>query len=90
MLACVAPERRRELRTATRGVAGRNGWETAEQGIITTPNLGGVMTVVLIVCAVLALIVLAVILAGHGHALRTAPKRIRASRPYRRPRSPDG
>jgi hypothetical protein len=48
------------------------------------------MTVVLIVCAVLALIVLAVILAGHGHALRTAPKRIRASRPYRRPRSPDG
>jgi hypothetical protein len=53
-------------------------------------DLGGVMTVVLIVCAVLALIVLAVILAGHGHALRTAPKRIRASRPYRRPRSPDG
>lgn len=48
------------------------------------------MTAVLIVCAVLAILVLTVILTGHGHAMRTAPKRIRASRPYRRPRTPDG
>lgn len=44
------------------------------------------MTAVLIVCAVLAVLVLAVILTGHSHAIRTAPRRIRASRPYRRPR----
>jgi hypothetical protein len=48
------------------------------------------MTTVLIVCAVLALLVLVVILSGHGHAMRSAPKRLRASRAYRRPPSSDG
>lgn len=47
------------------------------------------MTVVIIICAVLAVLVLAVILTGHTHAMRSIPKRIRPSRPYRRPRTPD-
>jgi hypothetical protein len=44
------------------------------------------MTVVIIICAVLAVLVLAVILTPIGGAIRTSPGRIRPSRPYRRPR----
>jgi hypothetical protein len=48
------------------------------------------MTVVLIVCAILAVLVLTVILTPIGHAIRTSPKRIRPSKPYRRPRGGAG
>jgi hypothetical protein len=55
------------------------------------------MTVVLIIIAILALIVIGVIVAPVGHAIRTQPRRLRAGRPmtgaargerpFRRPRS---
>ena len=54
------------------------------------------MTAVLIIIAVLAIVVLALVLTPAGHAIRTSPGRLRASRPdtgptrgqrpFRRPR----
>jgi hypothetical protein len=45
------------------------------------------MTAVLIVIIVLAVLVLGAILTKVGWAIRSAPDRLRASRPYRRPRN---
>jgi hypothetical protein len=44
------------------------------------------MTTVLIIIIVLAALVLGAILAKVGWAIRSSPDRLRASRPYRRPR----
>jgi hypothetical protein len=54
------------------------------------------MTVILIIIAILALIVIGLIVAPVGHAIRTQPRRLRAGRPmtsaargerpFRRPR----
>jgi hypothetical protein len=59
------------------------------------------MTVVVIIIAVLAIIVLAIVLTPIGHAIRTQPRRIRpgggpapgrarGERPFRRPRGGTG
>jgi hypothetical protein len=48
------------------------------------------VTIVIIICIILAIAVLALILTPAGRAIRTHPRNLRASRPYRRPGPPDG
>jgi hypothetical protein len=48
------------------------------------------MTIVIIVIAVLAVIVLALVLTPVGRAIRTHPDELKASRPYQRPAPAEG